>query len=512
MLDPEVTREPDRQHISLPPLPSVLIESLRNIGYTMDTALADIIDNSITAQASKISIRFEWCNGSPWIAIVDDGYGMSKDTLREAMRFGSNSPARQRDLHDLGRFGLGMKTASISQCRKVTVCSKHDWIIHCCEWDLDMFTERDSSAWLLKVFEESEIDDEILDILVKKNLSNIATGTIVLWRNLDSVLLGTDIKVSSETKFNEIMHNARKHLETVFHRFLTPEHVATPLRIDFNGSVLKAFNPFGPSIPSRQELPLEVIGVEGEEVLIQPYVLPHRSKVNQQEYDLYAGEEGYLQNQGFYVYRNKRMIMKATWFRLIKKDELNKLIRVRIDIPNSLDHLWGININKSQVTPPEVVKKQLKRIINKISGRGKRVFTQKKARVLTKGLIALWNREVIDGKVFYAINYDHPMIKEILDCIEDKQKNRLVSCLDMITSSFPYDIYYSDAASDDMEISKDVDLKVVRELCHGLISSYKQCKVAKEEVFDKLIKIEIPAIGRINIDEIINEVYYDNRC
>lgn len=509
MYDLDGSMDSKNNLISLPPLPSVLIESLRNIGYTMETALADIIDNSITAQASKVSVQFEWCNGDPWIATIDDGYGMSKETLLQAMRFGSNSPFRERDIDDLGRFGLGMKTASISQCRKVTVCSKHEGIIHYCEWDLDMFTESDSPEWLLRVFEGSELgEEEILDNLVKTNLSNTVTGTIVFWRNLDSVLLGTDITVS-EMKFNEVMHNARKHLETVFHRFLAPEHVAPPLRIDFNDSALKAFNPFGPSIPARQELPQETIVVEGEEVLIQPYVLPHRSKVNQQVYDLYAGEEGYLQNQGFYVYRNKRLIMKATWFRLIKKEELNKLIRVRIDIPNSLDHLWNININKSQVSPPEVVRRQLKRIINRISGRGKRVFQKRSARLASRGIVALWNRDLIEGKVRYSINYEHPLLKDVTDGLDDKDKTRLISCLDIITSSFPYDIYYTDVASEEVEIYKDVDTKIVRDLCCELITGFRLCGIEREDVAERLKRIEIPAIDQINIDEVISEVYHD---
>lgn len=509
MLETELYGRSDEHHISLPPLPSVLIESLRNIGYTMETALADVIDNSITAQASKISVQFEWCNGFPWIAIVDDGYGMCKETLFQAMRFGSNSPTQHRDLHDLGRFGLGMKTASISQCRKVTVCSKYDGIAHCCEWDLDFFKDSCSSEWILRVFEGSDIDDdEILASLVQMNLSETSSGTIVLWRNLDSVLSGTDA-ATNEVKFNEIMYNARKQLETVFHRFLSPDHVCKPLLIDFNKSILKAFNPFGPAILSRQELPLEVIHVESEEVLIQPYVLPHRSKVSQQEYELYAGEEGYLQNQGFYVYRNKRLIMKATWFRLIKKEELNKLIRVRIDIPNSLDHLWGININKSQVTPPEVVRKQLRKIIHKISGRGKRVFKQRAARLASTGIDALWNRDVIDGKVFYAINYNHPLIKQILDNIEDNLKTRLLSCLDMITRSFPYDVLYSDAASDEIEICRDVDIQIVRDLCVELVGSFKQCDVKQEDVLSIILGIEIPGLDSIDIDGIISEVYVD---
>lgn len=103
--------------INLSPRPSALLESLRSIGYTLETALADIIDNSITANSSSISVRFAWNNGDPWIAIIDDGDGMSNDELINAMRFGSRNPVEKRAKNDLGRFGLGMKTASISQCR-----------------------------------------------------------------------------------------------------------------------------------------------------------------------------------------------------------------------------------------------------------------------------------------------------------------------------------------------------------------------------------------------------------
>lgn len=509
MFDTDGITDSYRNLISLPPLPSMLIESLRNIGYTMETALADIIDNSITAQASKISVQFEWCNGDPWIVTIDDGYGMSKETLLQAMRFGSYSPIRDRDLNDLGRFGLGMKTASISQCRRVTVCTKQDDGIYCCEWDLDLLGNSLSSEWMLRVFKESEIaNDGLLDRLVQETLSNITSGTIVLWRKLDSVLKGTD-RECSETKFNDIMDNARKHLETVFHRFLNPDYVGQALKLDFNRSGLKAYNPFGPSIPARQELPQETIYVEGGEIQIQPYILPHRSHVSQQDYDLYAGDEGYLQNQGFYVYRNKRLIMKATWFKLIKKEELNKLIRVRIDIPNCLDHLWNININKSQVSPPEVVRKQLKKIINKISGRGKRVFQKRAARLASRGIVALWNRDLIEGKVRYSINYDHPMVKDVLDRLDENDKTRLISCLDIVTSSFPYDVYYTDVASEEVEICKDVDTGIVRDLCRELIISFKQCGVEKDEVVERLQRIEIPSIDKINIDEVICEVYHD---
>lgn len=252
-----------------------------------------------------------------------------------------------------------MKTASISQCRRVTVCSKKDKLISACEWDLDRVSDGLKFDWMLGVMNSEAISrDSRMVMLVKEFLDSSASGTIVLWRNLDTTLAGT-AKVDSERKFSELMDNARRHLETVFHRFLSPDLGCKRVRMDLNKSFLTGFNPFGPAVPARQELPAEQIKIDGEVINIQPFVLPHRNKVSREEYELYAGEGGYLQNQGFYVYRNRRLIVKATWFKLIKKEELNKLIRVRIDIPNSLDHIWRINVNKSQVTVPEIVRKQL---------------------------------------------------------------------------------------------------------------------------------------------------------
>ena len=144
-------------------------------------------------------------------------------------------------------------------------------------------------------------------------------GTIVLWRNLD-VSLGDPKESTGEKSFSAHMDSARQHLELIFHRFLAPVLKQRKVAIDFNDTSLEAFDPFGPSIPARQELPVERIHVQGQVVTIQPYVLPHRAKASSvTEYQRDAGEEGYLQNQGFYIYRNKRLIIKATWFRLVPR-------------------------------------------------------------------------------------------------------------------------------------------------------------------------------------------------
>ena len=153
-------------------IPCALLESLRSIGYNLDTALADIVDNSITAKADAISIRFLWNNGKPWIAVCDDGEGMSPKELIEAMRFGSQSPNATRDSDDLGRFGLGMKTASISQCRQLTVVSKKGRATSACEWNLDAMNANGASEWSASVLSMGALSkDEILTGLISKHLA-----------------------------------------------------------------------------------------------------------------------------------------------------------------------------------------------------------------------------------------------------------------------------------------------------------------------------------------------------
>jgi len=490
--------------ISIPPRPSVLIESLRNIGYTIETALADIIDNSITAASGEISVRFFWDGGNSWIAIADDGCGMTGEQLQSAMRFGSVSPKLPRKRDDLGRFGLGMKTASISQCRRVTVCSKCNGELNACEWDLDRIFSDPSDSWSISVMDGKAIaSDAQMMSLAEELLLSRESGTIVLWRILDTSLAGTE-NVDSERKFSEMMANARTHLEMVFHRFLSPEPGNKSVRLDFNKSLLKGFNPFGPAIPARQELQAEKIHIDGEVINIQPYVLPHRNKVTPDVYELYAGEGGYVQNQGFYVYRTRRLIVKGTWFRLIRKEELNKLIRVRIDIPNSLDHIWGININKSQVTPPEIVRKQLKKVIHRISGRGRIVF-QRRARVLiNQNRTGVWKREVREGRITYSINREHPLLSDMISQVPQELRNRLEASFQMIADSFPYDIYYNDAANDDVDIQPEHDEAVVRSLCEQMIDALKRCGFTGSELKKRLLGTEIPGATEELIAQLLN--------
>ena len=494
------------QVISLSPSPAALVESLRSIGYTVETALADIIDNSISAGATNISIRFRWSEGEPWLAVLDDGYGMTSGKLREAMRFGTQSPLVERAKNDLGRFGLGLKTASISQCRQLTVCSKSEDGMSTCEWDLDYLTASTSDDWMLKVLnEEDQEEDDLLASLCADFLNDLPSGTAVIWRGMDAMLAGTE-RIDSERKFSELMNYTREHLETVFHRFLSPDSGQKAIRIDFNNSPLMAFNPFGPNIPARQELPLEKVSVNGQSIEVQPYILPHQNKISRADYDNYAGEGGYLQNQGFYVYRNRRLIVKATWFRLIKKEELNKLIRVRIDIPNSLDHIWAINVDKSQVTPPEIVRKQLKNIIQRISGAGKQVYKRKAAKIINRNMVPVWNREVSEGKISYSVNLNHPLLNEPLEELSPKLRSRIETAFSVIAQSFPTDVFYTDKANDDFEISLgELEESAAMELCQELIHAFQSCGLTYEEIRAKLLATEIPGASASMVEKLLKE-------
>jgi hypothetical protein len=487
-------------------LPSALLESLRSIGYTLDTALADIIDNSITAKAGCISIRFLWNNGKPWIAVCDDGFGMSRKELIEAMRFGFRSPSVKRDSDDLGRFGLGMKTASISQCRHMTVVSKKAGTTSACEWNLDAMVSDGASEWNACILNTDSLPkDGILTDLIAKHLAHNKSGSIVFWQNLD-VSLGDPKESSGEKRFSAHMDSARKHLELFFHRFLASPLKQRRVAINFNDATLEACNPFGSSIPARQELPAERIRMEGQVVTIQPYVLPHRLKAaSLSEYEKDAGEEGYLHNQGFYIYRNRRLIIKATWFRLIPKDELNKLIRIRVDIPNSLDHLWRLDIKKSQANPPETVRRELKRIINKISGAGRIVFTNRATRLRDRKITPVWKREVIEGRVHYGVNEEHPLVKALLKDLPKARVDSLRACFELLNSTFPYDMYYADAADDKTAFATSgPDEETVRQVGFHLVRALHSCGFEGAELRKQLENAEFFKCSPELIEEILN--------
>lgn len=427
------------KEIEHPPHAASLLESMRSIGYTLESALADILDNSLSANAKNISVEFRF-HDEPYIAIIDDGSGMSATVLENAMRHGSTNPLDIRSHDDMGRYGLGLKTSSLSQCRRMTVVSKQGGVITGYCWDLDVVINRKS--WVML-----ELGEEDLESIPHINtLAESGSGTIVLWQKLDKLIAG---EPSVEAALTGKMNHARDHLSLVFHRFLSKEDKKPRVSIAINGSKLPPVDPFLIEHQATQHLDQESFSVDGAKVIIKPFIIPHYSKLSIKEIQIAGGDDGIRNHQGFYIYRNRRLIIWGTWFRLARKDELSKLARVRVDIPNSLDHLWTLDIKKSAAHPPDVVRRNLKRTIDRIRAVSGRTITFR-GRVLEKNIFfSTWNEVIDRGGVRFDINREHPLVKEFQRGLSDKQTLGLFdTVLKAIEGSFPADALYSHMASD----------------------------------------------------------------
>ena len=244
-----------------------------------------------------------------------------------------------------------------------------------------------------------------------------------------------------------LMDRAREHLALVFHRFL--QAPSSKINITINGLPVRPLDPFLMSAKGRQTLPSEILQVENDAVRVEAHILPHISKLSTQEITLAGGEEGLRRNQGFYVYRNRRLITWGTWFRLAKQEEMTKLARVMVDIPNSLDHLWSLDVKKSAAHPPEKIRQGLSRIVERIADRSRRVYTFRGNRGWDPDLIPAWKRlELRDRSVRYEVNREHDLFNVLRREVPERAAPILERFLQMIEDSFPFDSVYADMASD----------------------------------------------------------------
>jgi len=431
------------EEFEAPPSAASLIESMRDFGYTLETAIADIVDNSITAGASRIWIMSSDQDGPMRIGIIDDGKGMAFDELKAAMRPGSRNPLEERSPSDLGRFGLGLKTASFSQCRRMTVVTRQAGVTAAACWDLDLVQARDK--WVLQI--PSDIDD----IPWLEMLPN--TGTMVLWESIDRFdgeHTGGDLAGFS-SYLNRRLSEVLTHLELVFHRFLAGEKGLKKVKISFNNRALEAFDPFNSTHPATFRLPLEEIHLKAgsgvTKVDVQAYVLPYFKKAGKEEWEKFAGEGGYLKNQGFYVYREKRLILHGTWFGLARKKASTQLARVRIDISNELDNEWKIDVKKASAQLPFPVRSRLRQILVEIESKSKQPIIGRGYVTPTFGASRVWQREELHGNINYAVNSSHPVIDAFLNDLDSLQSASFRRVLQLISASLPVDPIFSDLGS-----------------------------------------------------------------
>jgi len=452
--------DPIVRTIRATPKPSSLIESMRDIGYSLEAAIADIIDNSISANARKIDLFVDTSGDELRIAVLDDGEGMSEAELEAAMRPGNRNPRAKLHASELGRFGLGLKTASFSQCRKLTVVSRKGGKTSAACWDLDHVAKTDEWEFL--------VPSDISGIAWTKRLQ--AHGTLVLWEKLDRVTENEEPS-SHQSDLVSRLDEIRDHLELVFHRFLAGESGLRRVQMAINDRPLTPFDPFFSSHETTIDGPVEKIRVGNEEVIVQCFTLPHHRKVTAEEWERYAGREGYLRNQGFYLYRGRRLIIYGTWFGLIRQSELTKLARVKIDIPNTMDSLWKIDVKKASAQPPRLVKDRLRRISEALAGTSKRIYVRRAHRLAESNKLPVWIRFQRDGRIIYRVNPEHPVLANFIDNLPKDLQASFKQLLELVVAALPVDLLFADMGGD----PKNIGLETVSDdtLLHALQTTYE---------------------------------------
>lgn len=426
--------EPEnRTYDVVDPKANAIAESLRAFGYSLGDAVADLIDNSLSAGSKRIGVTFWWDGPASWIRVKDDGRGMSDQDLVEAMRMGTRNPNEPRDPTDLGRFGLGLKTASFSQCRRVTVRSRTmgtPETTRC--WDLDVIQKE--GKWALLRAPPDHGAEEILG-----HFADGESGTVVLWQILDRIVSNAPTSDrGSQALFLGSATDVGTHLGMVFHRFLSGKEA---IEIRINETVrVEPWDPFLADEPGTQALPPEVFGSGARTVTVRPFVLPHQSRIPKATFERTGGPRGWNAQQGFYVYRNRRLIMAGGWLGMYHQEEHYKLARIQVDIGNALDAEWHIDVRKAHARPPDALRKELRRIADATRKRAVEVYRHRGRNILRQGAgtsqVFVWTVDQRGGRSTYHVNREHPLIKRIM---EDPKPSRedILMALRLIEETIP---------------------------------------------------------------------------
>ncbi|NKI26639.1 ATP-binding protein [Arenibacter sp. 6A1] len=468
-----------------PPKAGALINTFRAFGYNLRTAIADIIDNSISAEAKNIWIEYNWDGANSWVKITDDGVGMDQVELIDAMTPGSKDPNESREDSDLGRFGLGLKTSSFSQCKSLTVISKKKGfnLINRC-WDLDYVNK--TGKWNLLEY--------LSDDVFKKELENLNSGTTVIWEKLDRLVGNSNVKNEAARKvFLEEFELVEAHLCLVFHRYMEKRKITVYL----NGNVLSPWDPFMKQSEGGQLIAKE--SIDQGNVNIKCYVLPHISKLTSEERKV-AKTEDWYQLQGFYIYRQNRLLLHGDWLGLFSKNEHFKNARILIDIPNKLDHDWKIDIKKATATPSFSVRKDLVRLGKLTRQAAGSIHRFRGNQIILDDTIksfdfqSVWKaRKTRDDARHYYINEEHPIIKRLLEK-ENISKRDIKSLLKLIGDTTPVEsiiqFHSEDPQSHELRESKfELDNGMI-EVARKMHSSLRSQGLTKETAAKQIFNIE----------------------
>lgn len=400
-----------------------LITGLRAIGYSFSTAVADIIDNSISAHATEVKVFSDPLAEEPYFCILDNGCGMNRKELDNAMLPGSDREDKQDSEIELGRFGLGLKSASLSQCREFTVASKKFGKIQAMSFDLDVI-ERENKLLLKQLTK-----DEILGLPNIDLLDKYDTGTLVIWTKFDKIECGA---AKFEDSFRDVVAESKRHVELVFHRFYSS------IAIYYNNKRIEKRDPFLLDSEGRTQKGRETkIQVGDSSIVVRPFTLPFANTLTSDEKALLGNPKSIFDEQGFYLYRNKRLISWGSWMRMGVRSELNKLARIQVDIPSSLDSVWMLDVKKSSAKIPDSIKEWIKIAVQDTIVRSRKTnkFPGAKEQSI---MVKVWDRvDEHEGKIRYQLNRDNPIVVALNDSLGEREKELLNILLSQIECYLP---------------------------------------------------------------------------
>ncbi|XZF13040.1 ATP-binding protein [Chitinophagaceae bacterium MMS25-I14] len=419
------------------PNPEFLIKSIAEQGYTLETSIADLIDNSISASAKNVEVLIDTLAHPFKLFIADDGSGMSEKELQKNMEFPSSSPEASRSPEDLGRFGLGLKTASFAQSRCFTVISKktEDKKYHARTWNVDHL--KTSGKWEIIVNSEEEIADFISEY------SRLSTGflnsferyipnTIVIWHGLYKFEKHMPLQEQSKTLQAELTQTTKEHLQLIFHRFLEKSEA---FRIRINNDLLSPFNPFPDNarqISTKQKILL------ADKLKLEGFVLPQRSIAENRN-----GISGWaltgrslMDMEGMYIYRADRIIFFGGWNGMIPKSSRLQLARLRVEIGNGIDHLFHLNVAKSSIIIPFGEQYGFKKYLIELKKEAEKEyynFEIRHAKDKSSGK-SIFKKTPTNHGVAIKMDEDFPLLKNLVDTLNDKQIQQLNVIFRIVTT------------------------------------------------------------------------------
>jgi len=410
------------------------VRSIAEQGYRIETALADLIDNSIAAGADKIEILVNTTRRPFTLYIADNGCGMKEDELKKAMRFPSASVDKQRRQNDLGRFGLGLKTASFSQTRSFSVISRNKENVNFSgrTWDLGVLEKH---GWKIKVETQKDIDNIIADYQNRrsKTLGDFEDGfeakTVIVWRGLykfENYISERDIEAVLS---HEITNVINKYLSIVFHRFMERREKSVKIRI--NNIQLKPFNPFLEDAPKVRTFSESnrVIGQGSMDIM--SFILPIGSieEVKRGNSKWVPEGKSLMDMEGIYLYRSDRIIFFGSWLGLAKRSQKMQLSRMRIEVDNSLDHLMHLNISKSQVEMPRDLIDGLKIQVAQLRLQAEKEYNNRTIQRFPAGtpkkLQPFLTTKATNRGAVMQINSDFPVLQGLQETLDKKQLTKL---------------------------------------------------------------------------------------